>query len=122
MTVIQTKDITISFDFDSTLSVFKTQKVARDLINKGYNVVITTSRADWRDNSDLEEVAENLGITSISYTNHNDKHIHLKDTNTDIHIDDDEVELFLLQQYTTVVPIDVNIDNWDLMLNELLGI
>lgn len=120
MNTIQTKDITISFDFDSTLSDFEVQKVARGLLNDGYNIIVTTSRSEERDNTDLEEVVDNVGIDSVTYTNHNDKHIYLKDSDVDVHVDDDKVELFLLQQYTSVVPIDVKNSDWVFMLNELL--
>lgn len=120
MSTIQTKDITISFDFDDTLSIAEVQKIARGLINDKYNVIITTSRSSEKDNSDLEDVAECIGITDISYTNYEDKHISLKNKDVDIHIDNDRVELFLLQQYTSIVPVDVNNKDWVLMLNELL--
>lgn len=120
MSTIQTRDITISFDFDDTLSKTEVQKIARGLLKDKYNVIITTSRSESKDNSDLEDVAEAVGISSINYTNYEDKHIHLKSSDVDVHIDNDKVELFLLQHYTNVVPVDVNSKDWFLMLNELL--
>ncbi len=120
MSIIQTKDITISFDFDDTLSNVEVQKIARGLVKDKYNVIITTSRGGEKDNSDLEDVAEALGINSVKYTNYEDKHIHLKGKGVDIHVDNDRVELFLLQQYTNIVPVDVKNKDWIFMLNELL--
>lgn len=120
MSIIQTKDITISFDFDDTLSEIEVQKIARDLVKDKYNVIITTSRSESKDNSDLEDVAGNIGISIVNYTNYEDKHIHLKGREVDVHIDNDKVELFLLQQYTNIVPVDVKNKDWVFMLNELL--
>ncbi len=122
MNTIQTKDVTISFDFDETLSKPDVQEVAKSLIERGYNVIITTTRLDSKNNSDLDNVADFLGIKSVTYTNYEDKHLHLRDKGVDIHIDNDKIELFLIQQYTKVEPIDVNNKNWVFLLNELLYI
>ena len=56
----------VSFDFDSTLSRKDVQKFAKELIDKGIDVHIVTSRSSFKQldeegyNDDLYEVADNL--------------------------------------------------------------
>ena len=92
----------VSFDFDSTLTLPQIQELAKRHIHFGDEVHITTSRSEkWEwvgvnpnHNKDLFELAEDLGIQYIHFTNHDDKVNHLKDF--DIHYDDDEHEIDLI--------------------------
>lgn len=93
----------ISFDFDGVLAEDRTQKVAKKFIETGHDVWITTSRCEekygqpyW--NRDLYKVAEILNIpkSKIQLTNGNDKWKYLKDF--DIHFDDDQIEIELIEE------------------------
>ena len=95
----------VSFDFDSTLSRPIIQKYAQELINKGIEVWICTSRVDdeealkrWKlsgHNDDLFLVAAELKIPKerIIFTNYNNKVDFLRDKNFIWHLDDDVIEL-----------------------------
>lgn len=118
----------VSFDFDSTLDKPEVQKYAKNLINRGYEVWIVTSRFDdknitdehpswmkkgnfWKDNNDLREVAEKVGIPSerIVYTNMKSKSTFLKGKDFIFHLDDDEVELEEIEK----IPNTVGVNVWD---------
>jgi len=100
----------ISFDFDSTLSEEKNQKLAKKFIDAGHEVWITTSRLSsehgrskgwpWiiTQNEFLFEIAEQVGIPvdRIKFTEGEDKWKSLY--NFDIHFDDDELEIELINQ------------------------
>jgi hypothetical protein len=97
----------VSFDFDSTLSRKDVQKLAKDLVNEGYEVWIVTSRfsdeaaknKNWHwiegQNQKLFDVAEDCGIKkeNIHFTCMESKSIFLKDKGFLFHLDDDDIEL-----------------------------
>jgi len=97
----------VSFDFDSTLSRKDVQKLAKDLVNEGYEVWIVTSRfsdeaaknKNWHwiegQNQKLFDVAEDCGIKkeNIHFTCMESKSIFLKDEGFLFHLDDDDIEL-----------------------------
>lgn len=94
----------ISFDFDQTLSELPMQELAKKYIKLGAEVYITTSRAEYKDgleynNSDLFEVTDKLGIKreNITFTNYDDKYKFVKAF--DIHFDDDEDEISLINEF-----------------------
>lgn len=99
----------VSFDFDSTLDRPHIQEYAKELIERGIEVWIVTSRYDCEHhltayhttpeyaqmaNRDLFEVADKLGIPRdrIEFTNFIDKWVFLKDKDFVWHLDDDWVE------------------------------
>jgi hypothetical protein len=102
----------VSFDFDSTLDREDVQAFATDLVNRGLEVWITTSRFDnesgekkgwwWisKQNQELYDVAEKCGIKkeNIKFTTMVDKIVFLKDKNFIFHLDDDEIELELIEE------------------------
>ena len=101
--------MTVTFDFDGTLQRPIVQDYATELISKGVNVHILTSRYDELHkhlylinptNSDLFEVARKLKIPfqHIHFTNMQDKATYLYDTNVIWHLDDDQNELYSIQQ------------------------
>lgn len=88
----------ISFDFDSTLEFKEVQDVAKKLILMGYDVCILTTR--YEDPSryafdatqlyqKLFDVANELGIEEIHFTNMEWKYKTIDKYDIDIHIDDD---------------------------------
>jgi hypothetical protein len=85
----------ISFDFDNTLENEEVQKIAKDLISKGHNVCILTTR--YKDPSNysipvthtkLYSIASTCGITEINFTDYHWKHEVIDSLGIDIHIDD----------------------------------
>lgn len=113
-------DIVISFDFDDTLSLPSVQEVARVLISEGYSVVIVTSRKELSNNSDVYEIAKELDISNVTFTNHEKKCYYLSTSNVDVHIDNDKIELVAIQRFSNVAIVDVTSSEWELMLNQLL--
>lgn len=101
----------ISFDFDHTLSEKNMQEIAKLFVAKGNDVFITTSRhqiSPFYNNSKVYEIAEKVGIpiSRIRFTNGKDKYLYLKDF--DIHFDDDDIEIDLINDFTKCVGILVN--------------
>lgn len=105
----------VSFDFDSTLDKKTVQEYAQDLINRGIDVWICTSRfspenapnKEWND--DLFKIADELEIPrdNIVFTNYADKCEFLKDTNFIWHLDDDWIELKEINKQTKTLGISV---------------
>ena len=116
------KTIKVSFDFDSTLDRESVQKYAKELIDQGIEVYITTSRhsdkeydyaQDWND--DLYEVADKLGIPRkrIRFTDMVDKYKFFEEGNFLWHLDDDWVENRLINKNTKTKAIShIGSGNW----------
>tara|TARA_R110002012_G_scaffold74700_1_gene189241 strand:+ start:590 stop:958 length:369 start_codon:yes stop_codon:yes gene_type:complete len=113
-------DIRISFDFDDTLSLPSVQKVAKELIEYGFDVIVVTSRKSDGENSDIEEVVQDLGIDIVFYTEYNLKYSHLNSLMCDIHIDNDRNELIHLSRFSDIVGIDVTNESWEYELKNIL--
>ena len=122
----------VSFDFDSSLNVYAGEFYAKELIERGYEVIICTSRCDdetalkmYRNyshyNDDLKELSNKLGITEIHFTNHSDKADILDDLDVIWHLDDDMIELSLIKENCQTPGIDIFSDcDWKLKCEELL--
>jgi hypothetical protein len=118
----------VSFDFDGTLSRPDVQEYAKELIESGIEVIVTTSRLDESNkylysinptNEDLYAITDSLGIKreNIYFTNMDDKVNYL---HNDIawHLDDDEYELWeIFNSNLNVEGVDVNDDDWRGMCN-----
>lgn len=101
----------VSFDFDDTLDKPKVQEYAKELINKGIEVHIVTSRLsdeqalpsiNW--NKDLFEVSDRLGIKreNIHFTPYNFKYLFFIDKPEFIwHLDDNFYELIKFKKCKT---------------------
>ena len=98
----------VSFDFDSTLSRKDVQEYAKELIQRGFEVIITTSRSvsdlsnytikgirSENMNEDLYKVADDVGIPryNIFFTEMEDKVEHLNENEIIFHLDDDVYEI-----------------------------
>lgn len=107
----------ISFDFDNTLSKLKCQNIAYKLKQAGHEICITTTRQSSSkygvkfDNSDLFDVAKELDITDITFTEAQNKIEFLKNNNVEMHIDDDRFEIDLLKD-SGIIGILVNDSFW----------
>lgn len=123
----------VTFDFDSTLSRKDVQEYCKELIDKGIDVWVVTSRYDELHkhkyphnptNDDLYKVTDELGIPrwKIRFTCMRDKAEYLYGTNVLWHLDDDWVELNLINKETETKGISVVGGNsWKNKCNKLLG-
>jgi hypothetical protein len=128
----------ISFDFDCTLSERPVQEYAKDLIQRGIEVWIVTSRfgddkkyKDFyhtttdveRTNTDVVEACKSIGISpeNVHFTNLCDKWHYFVDSGFIWHLDDDWAENDLINSRTTTAGIDY-FDNpkWRDQCEELL--
>lgn len=110
--------ITISIDFDGTLSIPEVQVYAKYLIENGFNVLILTTRFNKYLNQDLIKIKEKLGITKVVYTNGEDKHYFMD--GIDIHLDNDERELRLISRHTDTEVINITEKEWKTILENLM--
>lgn len=107
------KRLKISFDYDSTLSEEWIQEICKYLQKAGHEIFITTSRCpddslmphmnkDW--NKDLYLTIKQLNIPkeNVTFTQYIDKYEILDKNGMDIHIDDDEVEIELLEENKSI--------------------
>jgi len=126
----------VSFDFDGTLSRKDVQRFAKELVDKGYDVWIVTSRVatepalakgwHWveKQNQELYNVAEQCGIPKekIVFTEHVDKIVFLKDKEFLFHLDDDEYELMeILRSKDTCKPLNVGHSDWEYYCREIIN-
>jgi hypothetical protein len=117
----------VSFDFDSTLSRKDVQSFAKDLVDRGLEVWIVTSRFDdesamqknWHwvkgQNEKVFDVAEQCGIDkdNIYFTCAESKSLFLKGKSFIFHLDDDESELMdVLEIGDTCKPLHVDHFDW----------
>lgn len=105
--------VKVSFDFDATLSRTDVEKYAKELVDKGVEVWICTSRyspenapnKEWND--DLFQTALRVGIKKehIIFTNYANKSEHLNNKGFKWHLDDDNIELSFIKTDTDLKPI-----------------
>lgn len=127
----------VSFDFDSTLDRKDVQDFAKDLVNRGLEVWIVTSRFDnesiirkgWNhpkivsQNKILFDIANKCGIKkeNIIFTNMSDKIDFLKDKKFIFHLDDDNIEIELIEESgDSCIGVCVDIDGWKEKCEELI--
>jgi len=117
-----------SFDFDGTLSRDDVEVYAKELINRGIEVWIVTSRLSEEDiaksfqpgqrpnwNHDLWETVERLGIPreQVEFTAHIDKIVFLKGRDFVFHLDDDIYELIeIMNSGDSCQPLNVGYFSW----------
>lgn len=112
----------VSFDYDSTADTQEVEEFAKELVDRGFEVWIVTTRLDnskapshnWND--DLFNTVMRCGIKfeNIHFTNGADKWLFLKDKNFIFHIDDDSHEIDFIYKNikeTTGILYYYN-DNW----------
>jgi len=114
----------ISFDFDGVIEINSVKKYATELIERGFEVWVVTSRFGDDEkykkffqtstnvdltNRDLWKVAEEIGISKerVHFTNMIDKWYFFKDNHDFIfHLDDDEIENYEIEKNTKVKTIN----------------
>ena len=126
--------MTVSFDFDGTLSRPDVQEYAKGLIEQGINVIVVTSRYDENNkhlypvnptNEDLYVVTDKLGIPrdNIHFMNMALKADFLKDTDVIWHLDDDEVEVEAIDDLDNpVIGVLAVEDKWKYLCNILIAL
>jgi hypothetical protein len=114
----------VSFDFDSTLSRKDVQEYAKELLERGIDVWVVTSRYDELHkhryphnptNNDLWLVIDELNIPrwKVRFTCMESKFLYLMHTKTVWHLDDDTFELYEMRSNKCqTVGISVNSGNW----------
>lgn len=105
--------ITISFDFDDTLSHPSVQNVAKRLIDAGHDVWVTTARP-VQFCEDVYFVTDHLAIprNRVHFCNLKRKYKYFEDKDFfDCHLDDDPEEYREINEYTDVRCFKYN-DEW----------
>jgi hypothetical protein len=126
----------VSFDYDGTLAMPHVERFAKELIDKGFEVWVVTSRVgdddmdksfqpwktpDW--NRDLWNSCERIGIPKdrVKFTSFVDKIEFLKGKDYVFHLDDDEYELMvILQSDDECKAVNVNHFEWEEYCRSLL--
>ena len=122
---------TVTFDFDGTLSRSDVQEYFKELMSRGIDCWVVTSRFDdlhrhlYRPNptnEDLWEVIDSLGLPrhKVRFCNMENKHTYLIGTDIIWHLDDDEYTIDDLNNYTKVIGVDVHDNMWKNVCNNLL--
>lgn len=98
----------VSFDFDDTLDRPAVFEFAKQLVDEGFDVWITTCRLSpenapsisWND--DLFKVVKELGVpkTNVIFTGLNPKWKHILNCNFIFHLDDDSSAIKLINKHT----------------------
>ena len=125
------KNKIVTFDFDSTLSHKIVQQFATELMQKGIDVYVLTSRYDELHkhrypinptNEDLYKVTDRLGIerTKIRFQCMRPKAEYLFNTDVIWHLDDDDVEVYDINNLTKTIGIDVTKKGWKKECNQIL--
>ena len=116
----------VTIDFDGTLSRNDVQEYAKELIDRGIDVWVLTSRYDnlhkhlWEPNPsnvDLYAVLDIVGIPywKVVFLNMDSKHDYLDNTFVVWHLDDDKEtldEINYYSKYTGIKGISVDDANW----------
>jgi hypothetical protein len=136
----------VSFDFDGTLNRPEVEAYARELLQRGVDVWIVTSRFDanhrhkypihfpgesWVEevmsmkdsNQDLWEVVDRLGIPRhhVRFTCMERKHIYLHQTHFTWHLDDNPLEFITAAEFgCSVTFVDVKEEHWKKQCDHLL--
>ena len=92
----------VSFDFDATLNINVVGDYAKELVSRGIDVWVTTSRMDniqgnpnWNDDLFAEVFRLGLDLTKVHFTNIERKCDYFKRVDSDFiwHLDDDWQEI-----------------------------
>jgi len=123
----------VSFDFDGTLQQEEVQEYAKELISRGIDVWVVTTRYDENhehlcssdlDTSDLWEVVDKLGIPKhkVRFTCMQWKWEYLKNTKFVWHLDDNHEESRYSRQNNCKVPMVMTyLKDWRQKCEDLLN-
>lgn len=118
----------VSFDYDGTIALPHVEEFAKELVNKGYEVWVVTSRLGDDDldrdfhpnqkpnwNKDLWESCERIGIPKdrVMFTKYADKIEFLEGKDYLFHLDDDLYELIaIMESKDSCQPLNVGHFEW----------
>ena len=116
----------VSFDYDGTLSLPHVEEFAKELVEKGYEVWVVTSRVSEEDsvlhpwggthrNKDLWESCKRIGIPEdrVKFTSFADKIEFLEGMGFLFHLDDDLYELItIMESKDKCQPLNVGHFEW----------
>ena len=96
----------VSFDFDDTLSTARGQALAKRLMAEGKDVHIITRRQESA-SAEVYKVAKELGIprSKVHFTNGKMKWETIKRLGIDVHYDNNQDEISLIDKNTQAVPV-----------------
>jgi hypothetical protein len=96
----------VSFDFDDTLSTKRGQTLAKRLMTEGKNVHIVTRRQESA-SAEVYKIADELGIarSKVHFTNGKMKWETIKRLSIDVHYDNNQHELDLIDENTDAVGV-----------------
>lgn len=135
------KKIKISFDFDGSIEHYfdGTENPNRDKVQNLFkefhlrddvDVHIITRRFDYENCSkgkghEHKEVVEfaksvNFPIEKIFFTNREYKFSKIRELSIDIHLDDEELEIHLINQWTTAKGVHLETPGWENHLEEII--
>lgn len=124
---------TVTIDFDGTLNLPLVQAYVKELIQKGVDVWVLTSRFDELhkhlypknpSNKDLYDVLLRLGIPKhkVIFTNMQLKSDFLRNTKVLFHLDDDKFELSVMRkECEEVKPVWVAAEDWKETCEKILS-
>lgn len=129
------KNIKISFDFDYTLERDHIKEYAKELIQRGFDVWVVTSRysddmlkeCDWLEgcNKKLWHIVNELKIKkeNVVFTNYQDKWNYFENKDFLFHLDDLEREVIYINTKTKVIGVDCfKNKNWKNNCEEIIKI
>lgn len=122
----------VTFDFDGTLQLLPVQEYAKELISRGFNVWVVTSRYDDLQkhrypanatNEDLWEIVDSIGIErhKVRFMCMESKSLYLMNTKAIFHIDNDPLELIEIEHQTNVKAVDVHSDKWKSICEDIIS-
>jgi hypothetical protein len=125
--------ITVTIDFDGTLTLPEVQEYVKQLCKDGIDVHIVTSRYDDINahrypknpsNKELWALVDKLGLhpSRVHFMNMNSKGQYLKNTKVRIHLDNDHKDMSDIRTFSHVLVVDVNKHDWQSKIESQINI
>ena len=120
----------ISFDFDGTLEFKEVQDYAKELVERGFEVWIVTTRYEdvskysfYTTHDILYEAVKYIGMKKkhIHFNNMEYKHTFFKNTDFTFHLDDNPTEKVLMLQETNTPCVLYSYPQWKDKCENLLS-
>lgn len=111
----------VSFDFDGVLSQLAWQTVAVGMIEHGEDVYIVTARCQDR-GARVYDIADRLDIPrgNVVFTCNRDKWEAIQQEGIELHVDNNQEQLDLIQELTEAVGINAGqVEPYDLLRRDL---
>lgn len=119
----------VSFDFDDTLEYEDVQEYAKELVERGFEVWIVTTRYEdpsmysfYVTHDDIWKAVEYTGIKKehVHFNNFEYKHTFFKDKDFAFHLDDNPEEKVMLTHNTDVPCVIYGYNGWKNQCEKLL--